>query len=306
MKGMYQKLENRFQDIKDRFQDSINTINYIFKFADQYCEKTIFANQFCVGITEFITTMMINLILDDQNMVIRNISWKYETKWDVVYPVFSRAMIMNNINDIVENHGKSVNNTTSFERFMDKEFHITKCSLNNWSIDKDYFFGEVYNSCKQYNDSTEFAFSYWVIVIFDFLRRKGEVLSIKEGEENELRVILKKTLMYFNIKILSQGIYKNQTEELAKNGELNQKICNKLKEIETEMEKMRNLDRKEYFNNDFRSIPSVWKSLFESYEVLCEEFHEVVWHVNKELSKEIMERDRLFQEYVYEMVNEAV
>ena len=112
--------------------------------------------------------------------------------------------------------------------------------------------------------------------------------------------------MYFNIKILSQGIYKNQTEELAKNGELNQKICNKLKEIETEMEKMRNLDRKEYFNNDFRSIPSVWKSLFESYEVLCEEFHEVVWHVNKELSKDIMERDRLFQEYVYEMVNEAV
>lgn len=112
--------------------------------------------------------------------------------------------------------------------------------------------------------------------------------------------------MYFNIEILSQDIYKNQTKELVKNGDLNQEICNKLKEIETEIEIMKNSDQREYFINDLRSSTSIWKSLFESYEVLCEEFHEAVWHVNKEIPKDIMERDRLFQERVYEMVNEAV
>lgn len=297
MKGMYQELKNRFQD-------TINTVNYIFKFADQYCKNTIFANQFCVGITEFIATMI--MMLDDQSVILHNISWKYEDKWDVVYPVLSWPMTKDNDDGTMKSHGEGVNNTTFFERFMNKKFQLIKCPLNNLQMNKDYFFGEVFNSCKQYNDSTEFGFSYWVIVIFDFLRRKGEVLSVKEGEEDELRVILKKTLMYFNIEILSQDIYKNQTKELVKNGDLNQEICNKLKEIETEIEIMKNSDQREYFINDLRSSTSIWKSLFESYEVLCEEFHEAVWHVNKEIPKDIMERDRLFQERVYEMVNEAV
>lgn len=275
----------------DSLRDAIDTINYIFELAGKYCKTTIFGNQFCVGITEFTATII--MFLMDEEMIIRNINWKYDKDWEVVYPVFPWPMAMETV----------IENDEAFEKRVMGDLRLTKCPLNKLTTGKDFFFGEAFNSCEKENELNAFGFAYGIIVIFDFLRRSGKVLSVEGYKKDKLKKILKNTLYYCNIKILAHGIYWNQVEDLKEKELIEENTYAQLSVVKKEIEKMKTLDSKNYFDFSRSFVKLRWTPLFESYEVLCDQFYDKVYHLNEKISKDIVDKDRLFREGIYEIIS---
>lgn len=287
------KKQTNLDKIKIILNSLSNNLNYIFKPSPMKCKYDLFENIYCTCINEFIFNMEIiieNPFMASALFMPCNIEWKYDKDWEVLYPIF---LWDNIIGDIIENETSEGND---YLAIIMKALKKEKCKIQqSMNYESVFFLKGMYKTCEDRAELNGNTDGYFVVVLFDFFRRIRKVINVSGYDKNMLKKVIQKTMMYLNFRILAERDFENQLENF------DNIILEKIGDVKLEIEKMRKMSYKSYFAEDFGREDSIWKSLFESNDLLCKYFLEI--SILKE--NNIIDRDICLKKYIYSMALKA-